>query len=305
MHEFVKLLISEANLYSHGRNELVGFLSAVVMIITFIPVMVPHERDPGYTAFLVLNMVSTAAFGLTDILLLYCPISDFLWRKKMATLLNYVITVSTVRTEQTRLPTIDMFNPQNVYGWMYARLVIQSYRKRMLARLDCLVSVFLVVSILFTIILVVSLFAGEMLIDNAFHIQMFVLTLLCLFMLCFIVYMAATVNEEFARHKGNVNLNEMKANSRLLYVVDQQDKLLSQGKRDTEEFLKLQKEKVKLEEAMQAMKRVTEVIKISNDRYPLCVVGMPADMSILFSIITAIATLISSVVSIFLRTRDD
>ena len=87
----------------------------------------------------------------------------------------------------------------------------------------------------------------------------------------------------------------------MLYFVDQQDQLISKGERNTEYFRALQMEKIKLEEAMTAMKRVVEAISISNDQYPLRVLGMKADKSILISIITAIATLVSSVISLFLR----
>ena len=52
---------------------------------------------------------------------------------------------------------------------------------------------------------------------------------------------------------------------------------------------------------MTAMKRVVDAMEISNKRNPLRVLGMIADMTIFVTILTAVATLLSSVITILLR----
>ena len=120
-------------------------------------------------------------------------------------------------------------------------------------------------------------------------------------MICAQVYLASQVNDWFDEHKINVVLNEMKANSRWLYVVDLQDEMMARNEQNTDRFKALQQEKFRLEEAMKAMKRVVEAISISNEQNPLCVLGMKADMSILISVLTAIATLLSSIITVAYR----
>lgn len=222
----------------------------------------------------------------------------------MAKLLNYMTTVSTIRAEQkVHLPIIDMFRAQNVYGWMYTRLVIQSFGKRMLGRLDNFISTYIVVVAFSTIFLIVSLFTnhdGDAFGDSTFT-ELCLLILIVLCMICSQVYLASQVNEEFAHHKVNVILNEMKANSRWLYVVELQEEMMAKNEQNTQKYKILQTEKFRLEETMKAMKRTVEAIAISNEQNPLCVLGMKADMSILISILTAIATLISSIISVAMR----
>ena len=284
-----------------------------MLVLIFVPFMYRgfsqggSESQQGWGHFAdALSIVVTPLVLRMNVLLLFVPIYDVSRRKKLAKLLNYITTVSTIRAERKNfLPVIDMFKAQNVYGWMYTRLVIQSYGKRMLGRIDNFISTYIVVVTIFTIYLIVSLFTsdGNPFDGNSFVAQFCLLTLLVLSMICTQVYLASQVNMEFDQHKINVVLNEMKANSQLLYVVELQDEMMTRGEEHTEAFRKLQTEKFRLEEAMKAMKRVVEAIAISNEQNPLCVLGMRADISILISMMTAIATLLSSIITVALRSR--
>ena len=261
------------------------------------------EQSWGYVGD-VLYVVLTPLLLQINLTLVFVPIFDVSRRKKLAKLLNYMTTVSTIRAEQkVHLPIIDMFRAQNVYGWMYTRLVIQSFGKRMLGRLDNFISTYIVVVTFSTIFLIVSLFTnhdGDAFGDSTFT-ELCLLILIVLCMICSQVYLASQVNEEFAHHKVNVILNEMKANSRWLYVVELQEEMMAKNEQNTQKYKILQTEKFRLEETMKAMKRTVEAIAISNEQNPLCVLGMKADMSILISILTAIATLISSIISVAMR----
>ena len=313
MHEFVRTLLNESNKYSYGKRSFERGLWLVMLVLAFLPFMYrgfshsgsESQQDWGHFGD-ALSIMVTPLVLMTNLSLIFVPIYDVLRRKKLAKLLNYITTVSTIRAEQKNfLPVIDMFKAQNVYGWMYTRLVIQSYGKRMLARIDNFISTYIVVVSVFTVYLIVSLFTsdGNPLEDNSYVAQMTLFILLVLSMICTLVYVASQVNMEFDQHKINVVLNEMKANSRLLYVVELQDEMMTRGEGHTEAFRKLETEKFRLEEAMKAMKRVVEAIAISNEQNPLCVLGMKADMSILISIVTAIATLLSSIITVALRSR--
>ena len=313
MHEFVRTLLNEANKHSYGRRGFDRGLSLIMLVLAFVPFMYrgfshsgsESQQDWGYFVD-ALSIILTPLILSVTARLMFVPIYDMSRRKKLAKLLNYITTVSILCAEKKNfLPVIDMFKAQNVYGWMYTRLVIQSYGKRMLDRIDNFISTYIVVVTIFTIYLIVSLFTsdGNPFDGNSYVVQFCLLTLLVLSMICTQVYVASQVNMEFDQHKINVVLNEMKANSRLLYVVELQDEMMTRGEGHTEAFRKLETEKFRLEEAMKAMKRVVEAIAISNEQNPLCVLGMKADMSILISIVTAIATLLSSIITVALRSR--
>ena len=112
------------------------------------------------------------------------------------------------------------------------------------------------------------------------------------------VIIAAGVNEEYKRHRQNVVLNEMKANSHWLTLIDKQHLMTDEGVSVTsKEYKDIELEKRNLEESMIAMKRMNEAVTISNEQAPLTVLGIPADNTILISMFAALATGISSVVT--------
>ena len=312
MHEFVRILLNEANSRSYGRTTFFRAMWVFIYILAFIPFMLRgfehgttrEQRGWGYFNDVMYIIVCPLLLQM-NLQLIFVPIYDVSRRKKLADLLNYITTVSTIRAEQkSELPIIDMFKAQNVYGWMYARLVIQSFGKRMLARIDNFISTYIVVVAFCTVYLVATLFTydkSDSILRNSFIVQLCLLILVVLCMICAQVYLASQVNDRFDEHKINVVLNEMKANSRWLYVVDLQDEMMARNEQNTDRFKALQQEKFRLEEAMKAMKRVVEAISISNEQNPLCVLGMKADMSILISVLTAIATLLSSIITVAYR----
>ena len=309
VHEFTRVLLNEANTRNYGRRLFNRSIRVIILILTFLPFMVRgfvHTGKMQDWAYFydVLYIIFCPIIINVNLLLIFCPIFDVSRRKKLAKLLNFITTVSTIRAEQkSDLPIIDMFKAQNVYGWMYTRLVIQSFGKRMLARIDNFMSTYSIVSAFVTIYLIASLFADPVSLEESYVHQMCLLILVVLSMICAQVYLASQVNDEFAQHRINVVLNEMKANSRWLYLVELQDEMMTRDEQHTEEFKMVETEKFRLEEAMKAMKRVIEAITISNEQNPLCVLGMKADMSILISILTAIATLLSSIITVALRQR--
>ena len=309
VHEFTRVLLNEANTRNYGRRPFERTIRVLILILTFIPFMtrgfVHSGRMQDWAYFHdVLSIMFCPMVIQVNLLLIFCPIYDVSRRKKLAKLLNFITTVSTIRAEQkSELPIIDMFKAQNVYGWMYTRLVIQSFGKRMLARIDNFMSTYSIVCTFVTIFLIATLFTTPESLNEAFVPQMCLLILIVLSMICAQVYLASQVNDEFSQHRINVVLNEMKANSRWLYIVELQDEMMTRDEQHTEKFKMLETEKFRLEEAMKAMKRVIEAITISNEQNPLCVLGMKADMSILISILTAIATLLSSIITVALRQR--
>lgn len=307
VHEFTRVLLNEANTRNYGRRLFTRLIRVLILILTFLPFMLRgfvHSGKMQDWAYFhdVLSIIFCPMMINVNLLLIFCPIFDVSRRKKLAKLLNFITTVSTIRAEQkSELPIIDMFKAQNVYGWMYTRLVIQSFGKRMLARIDNFMSTYSIVCAFFTIYLIASLFTDPVSFEESYVPQMCLLILIVLSMICAQVYLASQVNDEFAQHRVNVVLNEMKANSRWLYLVELQDEMMTRDEQHTEKFKMVETEKFRLEEAMKAMKRVIEAITISNEQNPLCVLGMKADMSILISILTAIATLLSSIITVALR----
>ena len=144
MHEFVRTLLNESNKYSYGKRSFERGLWLVMLVLAFLPFMYrgfshsgsKSQQDWGHFGD-ALSIMVTPLVLMTNVGLIFVPIYDVSRRKKLAKLLNYITTVSTIRAEQKNfLPVIDMFKAQNVYGWMYTRLVIQSYGKRMLDRID-------------------------------------------------------------------------------------------------------------------------------------------------------------------------
>lgn len=128
--------------------------------------------------------------------------------------------------------------------------------------------------------------------------QLILLTIAVFFLVARYIVIAALVNEEYGNHREYVSLNEMKASSLWLSLLDSQRLL---GKGNEIEIKELEMRKWELSEAMKAMKRMNEAITISNEQNPLRVLGIYADYTMLISIFGAFLTLISSGISFFVR----
>ena len=251
----------------------------------------------------ILLIITTPPLLYINLMLLYVPIFDATRRKKIAQILNYFTAVISIRAEQSlNLPVVNMFKAQNVYAWAYARLVLQSFGQRILSRIDGYVGIWICVSFVMLVAMISLLFMSSTNLGNeAFIVQASTLILVVLVMICLHVFFASWVNDEYEEHQENVVLNEMKANSRWLELSEKLEDMITLGQDQSPEFLVLKSEKFRLEEAMTAMKRVVDSMTISNKRNPMRVLGMIADMTIFVTILTAIATLLSSVITILLR----
>lgn len=117
---------------------------------------------PWSIVFELLSTVLTFGLLWINLVFLYTPIFDALRRRQLAIDLTNLISVSSVRAERGEiLPFIDLFKAQNVYAWLYTRFVIQSYGKRMLARLDAYISAYLVICLILIAVISIIVLSGK------------------------------------------------------------------------------------------------------------------------------------------------
>ena len=184
----------------------------------------------------------------------------------------------------------------------------------MLSRLDYYLGSYLTFSTLALLFYLVALYSGVELIAeqrilfDPFLVQLILLDVAVFLMVARYVVIAASVNEEYGNHREYVSLNEMKASSLWLSLLDTQRLLESNrtvAKDNGREIKELEMRKWELSEAMKAMKRMNEAITISNEQNPLRVLGIYADYTMLISMFGALLTLISSGISYSVRSDVD
>ena len=264
-----------ANLsYSQFYFAIMTNISVIIMIS--LPFIV---RDPSTNAWAVVYYISS---GISIFLFLninfnffFCPIFDAQRREIMAKAMSHMISVSSITLENNELmkatPKFNLRNPQNVYAWMYTRLIMQSYGKRMLFRFDTYIGVYLLMALGLTIALIYKLYTVDSitLFSRPIFVQAIYFVFILLSMMATIIYLFSRVNDEYEEHLQVVALNELKLESELSFLFENKEEMLSAGDFGDDKVKYIEKEIWRRDESIKALSRVAEVLRISNELNPL------------------------------------
>ena len=247
-----------------------------VIIMISLPFIV---RDPSTNAWAVVYYISS---GISIFLFLninfnffFCPIFDAQRREIMAKAMSHMISVSSITLENNELmkatPKFNLRNPQNVYAWMYTRLIMQSYGKRMLFRFDTYIGVYLLMALGLTIALIYKLYTVDSitLFSRPIFVQAIYFVFILLSMMATIIYLFSRVNDEYEEHLQVVALNELKLESELSFLFENKEEMLSAGDVGDDKVKYIEKEIWRRDESIKALSRVSDVLRISNELNPL------------------------------------
>jgi hypothetical protein len=131
-------------------------------------------------------------------------------------------TKKSVAQLDAHIPKVDFEIPQNIYAWMYTRLVIQNYGNRMLFRISLYSGgVFLMVLIVGFGLVFAVLHSSDpvSLSQRPVVIQCILLALSSVLILIDYIFLGARLNDEFAAHRNLLVLNAMKCESELAELL--------------------------------------------------------------------------------------
>ena len=164
IHQFVLSLINQVvNSSVQGVERSQQYLLALSIFYVSLPFIARgFPTDAIGIISIIFETILMIVYFPINLLLLYCPLLDANRRLSLAQILTDMISVSHVgstRVENT--PTVNFFKAQNVYAWLYTRLVIQCYGRRMLYRLDLYLGSYIILSTLILVVYMVLVFSDE------------------------------------------------------------------------------------------------------------------------------------------------
>jgi hypothetical protein len=136
--------------------------------------------------------------------------------------------------QEWQVPKVDFEIPQNIYAWMYTRLVVQNYGNRMLFRISVYSGgIFLqvVIALLGIIFAILHSSTPKTLAARPVVIQCIMLAVFSMLVLIKYISLGSHLNEEFASHRNLLVLNAMRCESELAELLtSESDTSLSQNK---------------------------------------------------------------------------
>lgn len=173
------------------------------------------------------------------------------------------------------VPRLSLDSADNVYSWLYIRLVLQDFGYRVRFRLNVYIYVVLFVSFGLMLVAISRLYNAFIDSDNSelgrvMRGQPFIQTLITIsifFLLTIILaYFASLVNEQFMKHRGDM----------MSYVVKNRAKLYA-----TKKSHEVHED---LQDAVDALEVTISAIEIKNELSPYRILGVAADFSLMSSL---------------------
>lgn len=202
------------------------------------------------------------------------------------------------------IPRIDLDRADNVYSWLYTRLVLQNFGFRVRYRINMFVA-----AMLFYVLVIMLVILNEViekqqkqtnaadddavkeLIVNINFVQSMLSTLFFTIFAFLLIYFGSIVNEEFKMHRGAVSS----------YVLRNRAKLYTEKKNDT-----LSKEEEEhLHEAVEALIVAQDAIEINNETRPYKIVGIEPEGALMASLATVVAGFYSVVLNMMFPPQSD
>ena len=272
VRKFTKVLFSHAESLDYHR----GYFDKCSLVVRLFMIAIPYiVRGAATDGWAILYYISSGIilyiFLNVNLLFLFCPMFDAQRREVIARALQHMVSVSSIHLEpdpvMRSVPKVDLRYAQNVYSWMYTRLILQSYGKRMLFRFDSYIGAYLVIGLGLTIALIYNTFIATP--YELFAMPIFVHTLLFVFVLLtvmsLIIYLFSNVNDRYCEHLQAISLNELKLESELSKLIGKKENLMFANKNCGD----VEQEIWRRDESIKALGRASEVIRISNELNPL------------------------------------
>ena len=296
--EFIRSLIE------FGRNHTIKpkFLYTPAIfcygfVVSFMPLFFRLRNviplDSYGNVYYALSILVGFPFSVVNFMFLKYIIMDVLERKTIAAALSRLIRAESINLCDELwlqdMPTLSVKIEQNLYTWMYARLIMMNFGQRREFRRDIYMGTFLVVVSLLTIE-TVSQFASckdyediHQTLVNPGTIQLIVFIVVTFFLIEYFIFAAAVTNDEYKGHGDIIMLNMINLESQLA------------RKRTCDEIRDSDR---KLQDAVEAMDKILEKISRSNESYCLKILGFEATLMVVWTVATTLCAIFIFIVTI-------
>ena len=205
-------------------------------------------------------------------------------------------TISSVITTKDRLriskmipvPRIDLGRADNVYSWLYCRLILQNFGFRVRYRINLFVAVILFFTMVLMLVILNEVIekkqyesnnddarAVKALVTNVNFVQSMIATAVFTVFAFLLIYFASIVNYEFSLHRGAISSYVVRNRSEL-YIGKSMNKLSED-------------EQHHLHEAVEALVVAQEAIEINNEANPYKIIGIVPEGGVMASMATVVA----------------
>ncbi len=197
------------------------------------------------------------------------------------------------------IPRIDLDNADNVYTWLYARLVLHNFGYRVRYRINMFVACILFFTLVLMLVILNKVIrssqlgnAGNADDDGVFttliadvnFVQSMIVTAVFIAFTFLLIYFGSIVNEEFSLHRRAISSYVVRNRSRL-YIGKSRNTLSKQEEED-------------LEEAVEALVIAQEAIEINNETNPYKIVGVEPEGGVMASLATVVAGFYSVILNL-------
>ena len=268
------------------------FYSIVVsMIPVSFQVVSVIPNDSYGNVYYVVAFLVCFPFSMVNFFFLKYIILDVLERNTIAMALSRIIRAESINLCDDLwledMPTIDVTIEQNLYTWMYARLIMMNFGKRREFRRDIYMSTFLIIVGLLTLFTVAS-FADAKDYDDVFliledprNIQVIVIIVIVFFMIEYFIYASAITNDEYISHEEILMLNLVKLESNIAQKR-------REGNADC----------TKMEMSANSLDKMLGKVSKSNESYCLRILGIEASLAVVWTVASTLFAMFFFVVAV-------
>ena len=202
------------------------------------------------------------------------------------------------------IPRIDLDRADNVYSWLYTRLVLQNFGFRVRYRINMFVACMLFFTLVLMLVIINKVIetkqietsndddqAVRNLVTNVNFVQSMITTAVFTIFGVLLIYFGSIVNEDFSMHRGAISSYVVRNRSRL--YIGKTTGTLSE------------KEMEDLEEAVDALVVAQEAIEINNETNPYKIVGVEPEGGLMASTATIVAGFYSVVFNLMFPSGGD
>ena len=294
--EFIRSLIEFGR--KHTIKPKMLYTPAIIcyaILVSFIPLLFrEHDIAPvdSYgNVYYTVSILVCFPFSMVNFFFLKYIILDVLERKTIASALSRLIRAESLNLCDDLwlqdMPTIDITIEQNLYTWMYARLIMMNFGQRREFRRDIYMSTFLIVVSLLTLFTVISFARVEsyddvisILVDPR-NIQTIVFIVITFFMIEYFIYASAVTNDQYKSHEDILMLNLVKLESCLTLKRQNKDVDCTE-----------------LENSVDAIDKMMEKVSRSNETYCLKILNFEASLTVVWTVASTLVAMLFFVATV-------
>jgi len=213
-------------------------------------------------------------------------------------------------------PRLDMLRVGNITSWSYMRAILQNFGERPKARIEAYIGFCLLLGIIGILILLFAAFSCAD--DECMHnlvrtehtIDLFIVTIFVMIYTVLGLICAALCNIEFSYHTECLSYNAMQISTNLSIASEKEAELVASSSSltsltITDEIMVTREHISKSRSSAKAISFALEFVNAGDKLSPLRFLGLRADFSVVISVVTALATAVTTLLGTLSTSRDN